>query len=433
MGKMKYTIEEGCISLLTKERFYATILSKLVKIPLKAEQMSMPTAGVGFNKLGKLTLYYNEEWLLNMPIEKIQGILIHEILHIFFRHLTRFPEMMTKDTDPHLRQLMNLATDIAINQYIPPQHLPEECIFPKYKSPDGSMSWDFPLDQNAEFYFEELKKLKWPKSKKLTIKIQGAGGQGDKDKQDGKGKEGQPDTMDSHEMWGKIVNEETGEEIDAKDLGIDIEFEVQKTVLKAIKECKDYGKLPNFVQKEIERIMAKERHNWKRELRVFVNSVLSVAKRLSQKRVNKRFEDSPFFLPGKKKARRPKLMLARDTSGSVFDDKVQAEFLNEMVNISKFCEVLVVDCDTEIHQTYHAKSQKDFKSYKGGGGTSFIPVFKAAKEKGVDGIIYLTDTYGEFPEATEIGKFAAKTIWVTFAQQKVDIPFGKHVNIEPSE
>ena len=426
-----YTIEESCISLLTKERFYAVILSKLAKIPLKGSQMSIPTAGVGFNSQGKLTLYYNEEWLLSMPLEKIQGVLIHEILHVFFRHMTRFPEMMSKDTEPHLKQLMNLATDMAINQYIPKEHLPEFCVFPKYSSPDGKLSWDFPLDKNAEFYFEELKKLKWPKPPTMKIQMgKGQKGEG-KDKSEGQGQSdpNDPNSMDNHEMWVKVVDE-NGKEVDASELGIDVEFEVQRTVLKSIKECKDYGKLPSFVQKEIDLILAKERHNWKRELRVFVNSVLSVAKRLSQKRVNKRFEDSPFFLPGKKKARRPKLLVARDTSGSVFDDKVQAEFLNEMINISKYCDVIVADCDTEVHQVYNVSKPQDFKSYKGGGGTSFKPIFKLARDKMVDGIIYLTDTYGEFPEAKEIGKFGSKTIWVTFSQDKVEVPFGRHVNIQ---
>ena len=214
---------------------------------------------------------------------------------------------------------------------------------------------------------------------------------------------------------------------------IDAEFEVQNVVLKAIRECKDFGNLPDFVKREIENLKKIKRHSWKHELKVFVNSVLCVSKKLSQKRVNRRFTHMDYILPGKKKARMPRLMLVRDTSGSVFDDKIQQDFLNEMLHISKFATVLVADCDTKVHQVYEAKKPKDFKKYKGGGGTDFRPAFKKAKEHKVDGIVYLTDTDGEFPEKSEIGKFAAKTIWVTIDQKEVKIPFGKHVNIDSSE
>jgi len=114
----------------------------------------------------------------------------------------------------------------------------------------------------------------------------------------------------------------------------------------------------------------------------------------------------------------------------MYDDKIQAELLNEIIQISKSAKVLVCDCDTRVHQTYEVRGVNDFKAYKGGGGTAFEPAFEEAKKHKVDGIVYLTDTYGSFPDKKEIGKYAGATIWVTFDADKVEIPFGKHVNID---
>ena len=430
------------MTFLEGRRFYATILSKMVKIPTP----TVPTLGVGFNTNGKLALYYNEDFFLTKPLAQAQALLEHEVLHIFWRHLIRHP----KNGDQWLDKIKNLGCDCAINQYL--KNLPEGGVYPK--------TFDMEEEKNADYYIEELKK-KMPKQNscpqcgqpmqgKQNKKQQGQDqqgqdqqGQGKQKNKDQKNQQGQEQestcphcgqdlkgqTIDSHDLWGKVIDENTGEMSDVKDHDIDPEFEVQNVVMKAIKECKDFGNLPNFVTKEIELLKKIKRHNWKHELKVFVNSVLSVKKRLSQKRVNRRFADMDYILPGKKKSRRPRLMLVRDTSGSMYDDKIQKELVNEMIHISKFSTVLVADCDTKVHQVYEVHSEKDFKKYKGGGGTSFGPAFKEAKKEGVDGIVYLTDTYGDFPEKGEVGKFAAKTIWVTFDQEKVEIPFGKHVNI----
>jgi len=434
-NKYEYNITEICMSFLEGRRFYATILSKLVKVKMD----KIETAAVGFNEHGKLTLLYNEDFLLSLSLKKAQAVLEHEVLHIFFRHPTRFP---FENITPEIKKINNIGCDMAINQYV--DSMPDAQDFKDFfkrnnpnitaKDLEGVKgcfypeTYNFPREKNADFYIEELKKME-KKCPKCGMPQQG------QDQQEGQGQCcpecGAPTqgSFDDHDLWNKVIDTKTGEVKEAKDCDVDREYEVTTTILKAIKECKDFGKLPAFVEKEIEMLKKINRHNWKHELRVFVNTVLSVNKRLSQKRVNRRFASADYILPGKKKARKPRLLLARDTSGSVLNDEMQADFLNEMIAISNFCDVMVCDCDTKVHQTYKVKKIGDFKKYKGGGGTSFKPVFEEAKKLHVDGIVYLTDTEGDFPEKSEIGKFASKTIWVTVEQEKVIVPFGKHVNV----
>jgi len=455
VSKYKYNITEICMTFLNGRRFYSVILAKMVKQACN----KIKTAAVAFNSLGKVTLFYNEDYLLGLPLTKAQGILEHEVLHIFFRHLTR--HLRTKDD--WLNWIYNVGEDVSINQHI--KDLPDRKdmidalmrINPKGdrkaleddKNIVGVLypkTYDLVEGRDADYYIEELKK-KFPRKEscptcgqameKQDSKDQDGQGQGqgkDQDKEQGQDKcptcgQTKQTGIDSHDLWDKVIGKD-GEVSDVKDHDIDPEFEVQNVVLKAIKECKDFGGLPAFVQKEINKLKVIERHSWKHELKIFVNSVLCVSKRLSQKRVNRRFTTLDYILPGKKKSRRPKLLLVRDTSGSMANDKLQQELTNEMLHISKFASVHVADCDTDIHQVYEIHKAKDFKAYIGGGGTSFVKAFEKAKELKVEGIIYLTDTQGEFPERNQVGKYAAKTIWVTFDQEKVTLPFGKHVNIE---
>lgn len=400
-------MEDAVISLIAINRFYATVLSKCVKEKTEL----VPTAAVAFNRHGKLLLMYNEKWLLSKPLKEIQAVLIHEVLHIFFRHLIRFKdEFSSKKT----ATMINWACDIAINQFIDN----------KWKDPAPLMpdTFGFPPNLAADEYYELLKeKMK---------------------KEEGEGKGEGNETMDDHSMWGKIVVQEIDKDgnvksekvIDIKDLpDLDPEQELTQAVKKAIDECKDYGDVPDFIKKEIDRLKeGKPRHNWKRELKVFVNSVLTTHRKMTIKRLNRRFYPLGFYLPGKKKTKKPRVLLARDTSGSCYCEVLQQEFLNEMVEISKHVDMTVIDFDTKIKQEYKVKRVQDFKGIIGNGGTNFSEIFERAKKSAFDAIVIMTDTYGPAPKKDEVGKFARHTVWVTFESQ-VEIPFGKLVYVKEND
>ena len=69
---------------------------------------------------------------------------------------------------------------------------------------------------------------------------------------------------------------------------------------------------------------------------------------------------------------------------------------------------------------------------QGGGGTDFRPALRLARKMKVDAILYATDTYGSFLDQKELGQLANRTIWLTFGQEKVNVPYGKHINIDPN-
>jgi len=467
MSKKSYSMQEICMTFLEKQRFYAVLLSKIAKVEMK----QIPTAAVGFNRHGKVTMFYNPDFFASLTLEEAQGVVEHELLHIFWRHLTRFGMGNTSGEkkitnvaqavkDMHDHKIKNLGADCAINQYV--KALPQGAVYPE--------TFKLKREENADFYIEEIRK-QFPEPPKIqnqcgtcdgTGKVdkqdqsaaggQGQQGQDDQNKQDkGNGSGGQqeqddcpdcggtgvdmsgmPDTLDDHSLWGKVVDVGENGEASVSDVSehdIDPDHEVQNVVMKAVNECKDYGKLPAHIQKEIDNLKTVQRHDWKQTLRVFVNSVMTVTKRLSQKRVNRRFADFDYILPGKKKSKKPSICYIRDTSGSMFNDATQELIANEMAMLAKRADVFVIDADTKVHQEYKFRKPTDLKPYKGGGGTSFVDALERASKLGVDGVIYATDTYGDFPDPKRIGKIAKNTIWLTFDQDKVEIPFGRHVNI----
>ena len=103
-------------------------------------------------------------------------------------------------------------------------------------------------------------------------------------------------------MWGRTINDKGEVEDASQNENCDMEHELEKITRQAAKECegdKSMGDLPAGIRRELEALRnPKRKHNWKRELRVFVNSVLTVTKRLSQKKVNRRMIDHvDYYLP----------------------------------------------------------------------------------------------------------------------------------------
>ena len=55
VGDCKFTITNIFVALLSKQRYYAAVVSKMAKIPSK----QVDTLGVSFNRYGKVILVYN--------------------------------------------------------------------------------------------------------------------------------------------------------------------------------------------------------------------------------------------------------------------------------------------------------------------------------------------------------------------------------------
>jgi len=129
-------------------------------------------------------------------------------------------------------------------------------------------------------------------------------------------------------------------------------------------------------------------------------------------------------MPGWRRTPTTKVAIVIDTSGSI-DDKLLGIFRKEILSILGVngTQAYIMSCDAAVHQVIEP-GEPCPESFVGGGGTDFRPAFELAKEKHVDGIIYLTDGYGTYP-ASEI----IPTLWALTKGHQVP-PWGQRIRVE---
>lgn len=128
--KLNLTAEEKivvCFKVIQNWNFFIySILSQITIIPLNPAAMAMPTMGVDVN----MTLIYNPYFVIDLPLEQLVLILLHETYHILFSHPARIMEMRlaaknkgTKTGLPIREELnlYNIAADLFVNKYVADQ------------------------------------------------------------------------------------------------------------------------------------------------------------------------------------------------------------------------------------------------------------------------------------------------------------------------
>lgn len=138
---------------------------------------------------------------------------------------------------------------------------------------------------------------------------------------------------------------------------------------------------------------------------------------------------SPFFPAYRPQPGIRKIVVVVDTSGSI-DDKMCEYFAGEIQTIRKKvgCDLTLITCDTEVHQTINVKPHDNFKNiikqhggFQGRGGTDFTPGVQAAeKVAGAAVIVYLTDMMGPYPD-----KCRLPLLWASTSETYEKPPVGK--------
>jgi predicted metal-dependent peptidase len=392
--KKEFNLNDHVHRLLIQEPFFASISRTIEKI----ESKGVPTAGVRIDAdTGYFELYYNPDFFVQLTDKQKTGVLIHEFYHLIFEHVTgRLPDELQgvmgrstamKDIPSDTRALFmlwNIATDLSINCLIGAEKLPEKCVFPGVDKFEH-----FPSDQNAEWYYAELKK------------------KAEQEKQDSDGGKSLEDIakemiggqFDEHGEWGEV--DETAVAIAKERLK-----EVLKEAAKEASQNNSWGSVSSSTRKDIlERITAKV--NWRSVLRYFVKTCIRAEKRSTVRRINKRY---PYIHPGKKVTRNPRIAISIDQSGSV-SDSMLAAFFSELNSLSDICTFTVVPFDTQVAEDKvfeWKKGQKKTWQRVLYGGTCFDAPTKYVNKGKFDGHIILTDMCAPKPVPSK-----CQRMWMT--------------------
>jgi predicted metal-dependent peptidase len=140
--------------------------------------------------------------------------------------------------------------------------------------------------------------------------------------------------------------------------------------------------------------------------------------------------EGEFVLPSLR-SRQVDLVVAIDTSGSIKDAEME-EFIDEVDALKGQvrARVTLLPCDAALCEgaPFRFEPWEQFcrpRDLKGGGGTSFVPVFQWIAKEGLqpDLLVYFTDADGEFPKQEP----AYPVLWLVKGRSQV--PWGQRIQL----
>ena len=382
-----------------KYNYWGYLFSRIRRKPAKNFGSIM---GVGPEKDGTITLYFEPDLMANTADKEILKIIEHEGMHILNKHIPRYLRILANETSEQRKtiktRVWNVASDCTVNTQanlrepvvINGQPWPP-CLPEKYKLEDGKVT---------EYYFYEL--LKTAKTINLPS---GKGG------------------FDDHGEWKKGADGVT----DLSSLSRKLDQHVQNIIKESVKSFnKDRGTIPSHIAQLIEGALAPPQAPYYQIIRKLVrgsrySKFIRSPTKINRKRTyvftlkdNKCIPQiSPF--PGKTRDRTFDIVVLIDTSGSMSEDEI-LEGLSGVKNIiekDRNCYTTVLEVDAAVEKEYEVKKVRDIQfNIKGRGGTTLRPGLERAKQLNCDVCLAFTDGYTEDINGIPRKYLPKKLIWV---------------------
>ena len=267
----------------------------------------IPTMGV--DKYARLAI--NPEFVVDKQLY-IKGIIIHEVLHVFFGHTTDVRSKLAYNEDEEHNRIANIAEDCAINQFIS-EPLPESTINPRtLKEMLGKQDLDVKYNESSEYYYDLIyDNLPEDKSSAKNYMCSTDKMNGDK----------MQDALDKMGIE-HISQEEVNDKV----------LQTAQGIVKC--QGSGYGGLMDFARE-----MLNPKVDWRPLLQATVRNaekkIWSIHAKQTFKRVSRR---SGIVLMPKKYGNKVSVTLSFDTSGSITSDMVN-QFLSEVQNCMKYGEI----------------------------------------------------------------------------------------------
>lgn len=326
-------------------------------------------------------IYMNPKFVAPLSVKQLMFLLAHEAMHYMFAHSLRRQHRNA--------QAWNVACDKVINDTLIDAKVGEFI--------DGGVTLDGARNNAAEELYDE------------------------NDDGDGQGPGGIGNDIGD-------PTDENGQPLDESQVHT-LEAQARIEAIQSAKAAKQAGKLPGSIERMVDE-MINVKTPWHEILERYMQSKEKDGYTFS--RPNRRFIASGTYLPGVDYVpRMGPLAIAFDTSGSIGQKDIDG--FNAHINrILESCmpeKVYVLYCDTAIADVreYTPDDLPLKLEPKGGGGTSFRPVFDWLSDcnDDIEALIYFTDGYGD---QSSIDAPALDTVWLTTAC--TDFPFGEVIKFE---
>lgn len=395
-------LEEDFKNLVLDHPLYGDLL-----INLRREiSRDVPTAAIASDRVNEtIKMLINDEYFESLNKDHRRAVIVHELQHIFCKHLTRFADQYNSQI---VGYLINLATDCAINQFNPFK-LPEQHV--KIKDLEDMTGLTLKEKETAEYYFDALQKEVEKRQKEMESQ-QGEG--------DGEG-EGNGLEKILKDYAEKNSSDHSGSSDEMKKM-----------------DPLDAAALENMMKKAVEKQKQRDLRQGSGSGGSLIDIMpvdVKIHKQIWKNLVNKAFGETPSLenfdvVYGKASRTREYNMFGKrrqledqtvyvgiDTSGSV-SDNILALFAGHINKAMKGEQIVtnLIQCDwdiTDVKMNVKRIPKKTGMRYKGRGGTDLTKILDKIVEiegprKKID-LILLTDGYTDWKDVPNINTKAIYT------------------------
>ena len=358
------------------------------------------------------------DFLDSLSDSELDFVMMHEILHVVLQHCFR--------GDVEDPEAYNIAADIVVNSNIMLENgmKASSITLSKYGiamhvAPDGKEGHEYTAEQVYAMLPKNLNKKGNNKSPGSAV--------GRAKKEISKEQHQPVRVWDDHSRWGKYEEDDTLRDVWVK------RFEDAAEAIKIRDPSNARGLLPAFAERILKELK-KTQTDWRTILNDFIQEEVVD---YSFSPPDRRFDDSPFFLPdfNGKEDMVEDILFMIDTSGSMSDDMIAAAYSEVKGAIDQFNGKLkgwLGFFDAAIIKPQPFSDENEFKIIKpaGGGGTDFQIIFEYVfhhmSDKLPASIIILSDGDAPFP----LEKLAGGTpvLWL-LNNEEVNPPWGKVARI----
>ena len=372
--------------------------------------------------------YYNPEYIASLSIEQTQFMLAHEALHCALSHFAR--------RQHRVQHRWDLACDYAVNPLLiddglkpPPNALnmplykgmTAEEIYPLLDDNDQSQTLDkHAYDAQGEGKDQAQGTDKGMRERDLEQDRQSPQPR-DRDQQDASRTLGPPQTESDSDDGGGASQPEPLSPDERETLAV----QWQQRMAGAAQQAMQAGKLGGELRRMIDHLLQPQLP-WRMLLARYMTAL--ARDDYSYSRPSRREGD--FIMPSLR-SQSLDLVVAVDTSGSIKDGEME-EFIDEIDALKGQvrARVTLLPCDAKLCDgaPWLFEPWEQFRrpeGVKGGGGTSFTPVFDWVEQAGrrPDLLVYFTDAEGAFPKVEP----PYPVIWLVKGKSKV--PWGERIQL----
>ena len=455
-NRMPEKISEVCVRWQTDSPFFAEFLLRF----LYAEDPECPTAGVYVHD-NKLFFFYNKEFIEKLPTIEVEGLCVHEIMHILNKF---FDRLGSRD-----KKLFNVAQDACINEVVEsttissrklklPSFVVQFPIKIKDKEYKGEHItepiYDF-LEKNVDHIYIMVgggsgggsggegscptcgapqdgqgggqQTSQGTGSGGKDKKNKGDAGGGGKDKKKGEGSNGAGGNGEACPTCGKTILRTIDDHSKQKEL-----TDIEKTAIEEVinnARTRSWGNISGNMQSTIKQLLTVASIPWTQKLARFMSKYVNEPGAIYENTWSKRNRRS-LPLPGLRKLSK-RIIVTVDTSGSVADEDIMIFFGQIEKIVKDFSHLILIQWDTTIHSVAPYK-KGDWRKIKiVGGGTAVQDLYDLIHKdyKNATLIVNFTDGYFDW----NINHYNVPTIWAVINNDNITVPFGNLVIVKRVE